>query len=277
MVVGRFRAWLQSPPGDPGRRAGTPRLTPATICPAMTLTPTPLAEPAAEFERVFKWRWWAVVGFIGLMLGLAVVAMASLLVPPRIMTGVPDDADARAAWGVVAPGMSAGLLELRLESELGVFSLPEGRVRLEDLRRAEQAEALLALALRRHPDDPRIYTAIGHLELVRQSPNHAARRFQSAVDLAPHHDEARLGLGLALSRLAALEPDPIERRRLQLRAIAQFAAVRPAAHVRLAADYDRAVLLAEVGRDVEARQVAAAYLTGDPSSDWARRLRAEVP
>lgn len=242
----------------------------------MTQTQLPLAEPAAEFERHFKWRWLAMVGFIGLMLGLAVVALASLLVPPRILGGVPDDDDARAAWAVVAPGMNAGLLELRLESELGVATHALEGARPGDMARAERAEGLLMRALRRHGDDPRLHTAIGHLDLVRQRPNHARLRYQAAVDLAPHHDEARLGLGVTLARLASLEPDPIRRRRLQLRAIAQLAAVRLSAPVRASADYDRAMLLAEVGREGEARRAAAEYLATDPVSEWARRLRDRV-
>jgi hypothetical protein len=244
---------------------------------AMNQTQLPLPEPAAEFERHFRWRWWAMVVFLGLMVGLAVMAIASIVVRPRILTGVPDDPDARAAWALISPPVDAGLLELRFDSSLGVVSTPDGRVHPEQVHRAQRAESLLIVALRRHPDDPRLHSALGHLDLVRQRPHHAARNYTAAVDLAPHHDEARLGLGVTLARLAELEPDPIERRRLQLRAIAQFAAVRPAAAVRLDAEYDRAVLLAQVGRREEARHWAQIYLASDPSSAWAERLRATVP
>jgi len=243
----------------------------------MTTAPAPvrdpLAEPAAEFERHFRWRWLALVGFLGLMLGLAAVALASLLVPPRTRGGVPDDPDARAAWALASPGIEAGLLDLRLETSLGVASTPAGRVRPEHLRRAERAEALLIRSLARRPDDPRLHSAIGHLDLARQRPNHAARRYLAAIDLAPHHDEARLGLGVTLARLATLEPDPFKARRLELRAIAQLAAVRKSAGERLAADYDRATLLADVGRKAEAERVAAEYLARDGTSPWAERLR----
>ncbi|HTO89654.1 MAG TPA: hypothetical protein VMJ70_00860 [Candidatus Sulfotelmatobacter sp.] len=243
----------------------------------MTRTPPPFPAPAAQFERHFRWRWWAIVGFLGLMLGLAAMALASILVPPRILGGVPDDDDARAAWALMPPAMDVGLLELRFDSELGVSSTPSGRVHPDQLRRAERAESLLVAALRRHPDDPRLHAAIGHLDLVRQSPHHAEQRYLAAVDLAPHHDEARLGLGVTLARLAALEADPIERRRLELRAIAQLAAVRDQAPVRLDAVYDRAVLLAQVGRAEEARKWAALYLASDSSSAWAAQLRERVP
>jgi hypothetical protein len=240
-------------------------------------TQLPFPEPAAEFERQFRWRWWAIIGFLGLMLVLTAMAIASIVVPPRILTGVPDDPDARAAWALMPPAMDAGLLELRFDSELGVTSTPDGRVHPDQVRRAERAESLLIVALRRHPGDPRLHAAIGHLDLVRQSPHHAERRYTTAVDLAPHHDEARLGLGVTLARLAALEPDPIERRRLELRAIAQLAAVRAAAAVRLDAIYDQAVLLAQVGRRDEARHCAAVYLASDPASAWAAQLREKVP
>ena len=242
----------------------------------MTVAHSPLAEPAAEFERQFRWRWLAMVVFLGLMVGLLVVAVASLVVTPRVIDGVPADADAREAWAIVAPGVHAGLLELRLDGSIGVTSLPGAGLRAEDLRRAEAAEPLLLAALRRHRDDPRLSTALGHLDLVRQRPAHAAREYFMALDLAPHHDEARLGLGVALARLAALDPDPIRRRRLQLRAIAQLAAVRKTSRVRLDAEWNRAWLLAEVGRTAEARQVAAGYLEVDGTSPWADRLRAEI-
>jgi len=243
------------------------------MTPSSAPPPSPLAEPAAEFERTFRWRWLAMVGFLGLMLGLAAVALASLLIPPRTLEGVPDDRDARAAWAVAAPRIEAGLLELRFETSLGVASTPEGGVRAEDLRRAERAESLLIEALGRLPGDPRLHSAIGHLDLARQRPNHAARRYLAALDLAPHHDEARLGLGVTLARLAALEPDPIRARRLELRAIAQFAAVRESSKERAAADYGRAVLLADVGRVEEARKAAAEYLARDATSAWAERVR----
>jgi tetratricopeptide (TPR) repeat protein len=242
----------------------------------MTLAHSPLAEPAAEFERHFRWRWLAMVGFLGLMIGLAVVAIASLVVTPRVIDGVPADADAREAWAIVAPGLHAGLLHLRLDSAIGVSSTPGAGLSAGDLRRAERAEPLLLRALRRHPNDPRIATALGHLDLVRQRPRHAARFYFAAVDLAPHHDEARLGLGVALARLAALEPDPIRQRRFQLRAIAQLAAVRKSSPVRSDADWDRARLLAEVGRLAEARRVAAEYLAVDGASAWAAELRKQV-
>jgi len=257
--------------GFAGGSAGRMRLSAR-----MSTAPSPLAEPAAEFERHFRWRWLAMVGFLGLMLGLAAVALASLLIPPRVLDGVPDDPDARAAWATVAPGVEAGLLDLRLDGSIGVTSRLGGGVRAADLRRAERAESLLLVALRRNPGDPRIHTAIGQLDLVRQRPNHAARSFQSAIDLAAHHDEARLGLGVTLARLATLDPDPFRERRLELRAIAQFAAVRKTSAVRRDADYDRALLLAEVGRTAEAKKIAAEYFTYDLGSPWAARLEARL-
>src|SRR5262249_11772192 len=143
----------------------------------MTTTPrtASLPEPAAEFERQFQWRWWAVLGFLGLMLGLAAVALTSILVPPRILSGIPDDPGARAAWALVRPEMEAGLLDLRFHSEIGVITRPEGRIVRADFARAERAESLLSAAARRRPDDPRLLSAIGHLDLVRQRPRHAER------------------------------------------------------------------------------------------------------
>jgi tetratricopeptide (TPR) repeat protein len=239
----------------------------------MLQTPTPRPEPAAEFERHFQWRWWAMIGFLGLMVGLAVMAATSLLMAPRILSGVPDDPDARAAWALVEPETDLGLLDLRFHSELGVVAPPNGPVLPEHLARAERAEALLESAVRRLPGDPRLHSAIGHLDLVRQRPRHAERAYRAALELAPHHDEARLGLGVVLARLASMEADPVHQRRLQLQAIAQFAAVRRSAAVALDALYDRAALLAEVGRREESRSLAAAYFATDSTSRWADLLR----
>ena len=78
------------------------------------------------------------------------------------------------------PGLDAGLLELRLDSEIGVASRPTGHLVAADLARAERAETLLLRSLRRRPMDPRLHTAVGHLDLARQRPRHAERAYRMA-------------------------------------------------------------------------------------------------
>jgi len=70
---------------------------------------------------------------------------------------------------------------------------------------------------------------------------------------------------------------PQERRALMLRAIAQFAAVDPSEPEYPLALFDRAWLLAEVGRHVEAKTFADRYVALEPAGPWTDRLRAAVP
>ncbi|MBI5711738.1 MAG: hypothetical protein HZC42_15755 [Candidatus Eisenbacteria bacterium] len=82
--------------------------------------------------------------------------------------------------------------------------------------------------------------------------------------------------GVTLALEAAAEPDPLRQRGLRLEAIAQLAAVRPEDAVYDAALYDRALLLARVGRHDEARRMADEFATREPGSAWAERLRQAV-
>jgi hypothetical protein len=65
-------------------------------------------------------------------------------------------------------------------------------------------------------------------------------------------------------------------RALLLQAVAQFAAVEAGDPADQAALFNRALLLAWVGRREEARRVAGSYLARDGSSAWAERLRMAV-
>jgi hypothetical protein len=77
---------------------------------------------------------------------------------------------------------------------------------------------------------------------------------------------------VALALDAQRTGDPWLRRALTLRAIAQFAAVDPTEPEYPHALYDRALLLLEVGRGLEANDLARQYHVLDPSSEWAQRL-----
>ena len=73
-------------------------------------------------------------------------------------------------------------------------------------------------------------------------------------------------------REAEAESDVNRARALELQAIAQFAAVREGEEPWLAALYDRALLLDQVGRSAEARRWARVYLARDPGGPWAGKL-----
>jgi len=121
-----------------------------------------------------------------------------------------------------------------------------------------------------------VRAALGALALARHDYTAAATRYREACERAPHYGEGRLGWGVALALDASRTADPWQRRALTLRAIAQFAAVDASLPEYPHALYDRARLLAEVGRATEARTMADRYLALDPSGPWAERLRSEL-
>ena len=117
---------------------------------------------------------------------------------------------------------------------------------------------------------------MGALALARHDYTTAANRYREACERSPHYGEGRLGWGVALALEAARTSEPWQRRALQLRAIAQFAAVDAANPEYLPALYNRARLLAEVGRRDEAVTFVARYLAREPEGMWADRLRSQV-
>ncbi|MBI5708833.1 MAG: hypothetical protein HZC42_00770 [Candidatus Eisenbacteria bacterium] len=231
--------------------------------------------PVAEIERRLKWRALPVLAFLGLMLSLAVVAGLSLLAPPRPLTGLPEDPDVAAARALVAGRLGFMTGELRFRSALtgepAAVSDPAAAAAL-----ADRAAALLARARERHRRDGRLAVALAHLDLARRRYASAERGYRGVIERGVHSPEAHLGLGVTLALAAAAEPDPLRQRGLRLEAIAQLAAVRPEDAVCDAALYDRALLLAHVGRRDEARRMADEFAAREPGSAWAERLRAAV-
>jgi tetratricopeptide (TPR) repeat protein len=228
-----------------------------------------------ELDRRLRWRIVPLLIFGGMMIGLGVAAAISLLRPRDVISGIPDDADARAAYALIGAQPPPGTGALRFHSELtgeaesrGVQPAPGA---------ASAARALLERAEARHLLDPRLPAALAHLDLARHRFEHAERNYRRALMIAPHYGEARLGLGVAYALHAEREADPLEQRSLRLQAIAQFAAVPAKDPMREHALYDRALLLAEVGRSAEAARRAREYLQGYGGTAWAESLRARVP
>src|SRR5262249_9412918 len=142
--------------------------------------------------------------------------------------------------------------------------------------RAATAERPLNHGTRHHPGAPRVRAALGALALARHDYAPAASHYREACERAPHYGEGRLGWGVALALDAERTTDPWQRRALTLRAIAQFAAVDAADAEYAAALYDRAHLLADAGRHLEAMALARTYLGLDSTSKWADQLRRDV-
>jgi len=239
-----------------------------------------LAPPSvqvAEIERRLQWRALSVFAFVGIMAGLAAVAVMSQIARPRILTGLADDADLRAAATLVHGRTLEETGALRFTSAL----LGEGGVNGEFAPiarlRARAAESLARRAKARHSGDARAWAALGALDLVQGDWRGAERSYRAALDRSPHYGEARLGLGVTLALRARSGPGPLRPRALELAAIAQFAAVPERDPAYAPALWNRAMLLYHVGRVEEARRWAAAYRVRDPSSVWAEALRRTPP
>jgi tetratricopeptide (TPR) repeat protein len=238
------------------------------------MTEARLPTHVAAFERRIRWRALPLLAFAGLMVLLAATAAVSVLSPPRRLAALPEDPDVAAAIGMARGRLDLPAAGLRFTSELTGPLTPGARTDAADHRLARDVEARLAVALRRHRGDARISTALGHTALARRDPRRAERRYRAALDRWGHAPEAHLGLGVALATRSRSEPDRLEARRLELQALAQFLAVRPADAEYAAALYDRALMQLEVGRIDDARASRDAYLARDPAGPWADALRA---
>jgi tetratricopeptide (TPR) repeat protein len=237
----------------------------------MVVTP-----PVSELERRLRWPALPALVFLGLMLGLLAVAAVSTWLRPDHPRGLPEDAALLAAARL--PDATLGVLapELRFRAAaLGGDATAQANDAAA-LARVSEAEHTLARWARRHPGEPRVRAALGALALVRHDYTAAATHYREACERAPHYGEGRLGWGMALALDAGRTRDPWLRRALTLRAIAQFAAVDPSESEYPHALFDRASLLAEVGRRPEANQLARHYLALDPNSQWADKLRSTL-
>ncbi len=256
--------------------------------------PTPPPVPIAEIERRLHWRAIALGGFLVIIAGLAVLAALSLLVPARVLVGLPDDPRAAAARALLHDRLPVRAGALRFSSSLTGEAPESTRFGAGEESRAEQAVVLLEHARADHRGDPRLVAALAHVDLARAAAEvpeaHAAvpperfaawmrivaraeRRYRSVTVRGVDVPEAHLGLGVTLALEALAERDPLRARALELEAIAQWAAVKPHVAASLPALYDRALLLARVGRRAEADRVAREYLAQDSTSPWAERLR----
>ena len=246
------------------------------MCGTAMLEPAPTAAPVAEIERRLHWRVLAIGGFIALMVMLAVVAAVSVLVPARIVAGLPDDVDVTTASAILNVRLPMRAGALRFHSTLAGEAPPGAIFGAEEARLAQRAALLLERARTRHRGDPRLEVALAHLDLARQRYALAERRYRAVTDRGVDSPEARLGLGTALALQADAERDPLRVRALRLEAIAQFVAVDPRDAAHTVALYDRALLLDRVGRRAEALRVAREYAARDSISPWAVRLRQEL-
>jgi tetratricopeptide (TPR) repeat protein len=237
----------------------------------MTLSP-----PADEFERRLRWPALPTLLFLGFLTILLVLAALSLVIRPQHPQGLPDDATLLASAGL--PAHTLGVLSAELRFRAAALGGEPGNHSNDAaaLARLGESERQLARWTRQHPGEPRVRAALGALALARHDYTAAAGRYREACERSPHYAEGRLGWGTALALDAERTSEPWQRRALMLSAIAQFAAVDAGEPEYVAALYNRARLLAEVGRGAESRLLARRYLALDPASAWAERVRIDL-
>lgn len=223
-------------------------------------------------ERRIRWPVIAVVVFLAMLAALLALASFILYAPAPAIVGLPDDPDAQAARALVAGLTPVGGGALRFQSAL-VGADPDARpLTAADAGRLERAAGMIGRAGTRFPGDVRLAVAGAGLDLARRRYARAETGYRNALYFGAHVPDARLGLGVALALEAEAESDVNRARALELQAIAQFAAVREGEEPWLAALYDRALLLDQVGRSAEARRWARVYLARDPGGPWAGKL-----
>lgn len=234
------------------------------------------ADPTAEIERHLKWRLLPSVVFIVILGALALTGFVSLRMRPRHPNGIPSDPRAMAAMQALAPVASVATGGLRLRAAMLGGEVADRAPDAQAIAAAAAARPVITSLHHRHMSEPRALAALGALELVTHEHAKAAQHFRRACEAAPHYAEARLGAGVALAVEASLTPEPWQSRALRLQAIAEFAMVDSTDEGYLAALYDRACVLRDAGRDVEARFYAQRYLTREPQGPWAQRLQHDV-
>jgi hypothetical protein len=149
-------------------------------------TPPPIPIPVEELDRRLKWGFIPIVVFAGTIMALGIVAALSLLRTPPLTVGLPADADVIAARALVAGRFPPPPGAFQFEATLLGEPAAAGSLTSETLHRAASAESLLERASARHPLDGRLPAAIASLDVARGMYAHAARRYQHALDLAPH-------------------------------------------------------------------------------------------
>lgn len=224
-------------------------------------------------------------GYLLVLVLFGIFAASASAIRPREVSGLPDDADVQSARVLLTgatldtPGLRvrSSLLEGRADAppapgDAGAVPAAETETSVAAGADFDRAAALLERARARRPFDPRLAAACGTMDLARGLDGRAEGRFRAAIAANAHYPEARLLLGALLAMRARTQRVPAETRRLELQAIAQFAAVPEQAPEYPHALYNRALLLARVGRDAEARACARTYFEVDPGGPWAERL-----
>ena len=232
--------------------------------------------PVVELERRLRWPALPALLFLGILAMLLTLAGVTLGLRPEHPQGLPNDPALLARVRLPDPSLGVIAADIRFQAAALGGEGADSPIDFATVARVREAERALSHWTRRHPGEPRVRAALGALALVRHDYTAAEFRYREACERSPHYGEGRLGWGVALALDADRTRDPWLRRALMLRAIAQFAAVDPSDPEYPHALYDRARLLAEVGRTSEARTMADRYLALEATGPWADQLRREL-
>ncbi len=234
-------------------------------------TPSPPTSTPAARKR---WRGWPTLLFITNLTVLLIAAIVSITMQPQRPVGLSDDAAARVVRNILGRRIAVSTGPLRWQAAvLGGTPIANHSPTASMLAWIAEARVSLEQVARRHPRDPRAQAAIAAMALAVHDHAGAAHRYRAACERAPHYGEGRLGLGVALALLADRTPEMWQARQLRLEAIAQFAAVDPVDSLYHDALYDRALLLAEVGRPREAARFARELLKRQATRPDNERMR----
>ncbi len=238
------------------------------------MTEPPSQCEAAAAPNPLRWRALPTVLFITNLSLLLAAGISSLTMTPTRPKGLPDDAAASVVRNVVGRQIAVSTGSLRWQAAvLGGTPIENRSPDAAMLARISQARSSLAGVAKRHPRDPRANAALGAMALAVHDHTGAAHHYRAACERAPHYGEGRLGLGVALALRAELTPELWQGRQLRLEAIAQFAAVDAVDSLHRDALYNRALLLAEVGRGREAARYAKEWLVAPTTAADAAPMR----
>lgn len=224
----------------------------------------PLPPPVAEIEKSLGWRVLPIAIFVGALVVLLAMAIVSLVMPRRHPRGLPDDPQVVAAAAEVTGRVSVATNTLRWRAAL-LGGEPRNASPDHDMLALVNA-ARARLEGGHSGTDARALAARAALDLAAHDYPRALARYRRACELAPHYGEGRLGAGVALALEADRTAETWTARALRLQAVAQFAMVDSLDEEYALALYDRARVLADVGRTAEARFWARRAVAVDPAN-----------
>jgi hypothetical protein len=270
------RNLTQSPRRDNGRRRVECARRDAYA--ARRMSPDHPIHPhgTTTMPAALRWSIGPTLAFAAMLVALLAMALWARWVPPARPSGMPADPEVTAARDALGGELPLPVRGLVLVSG---FAGESPRVDPDSvpLGRLTAAHGLLAVAARRHPGEPRLATALTHLELAAGRFERAEMDYRVVLDRVPHYGEARLGLGIALALRAGWDPRRMPGstdRGPALEALAQFANVDRDDPAHWAALFDAALVATTVGRSGAAEAAIDEALAGGVPAEWAARYRA---